>query len=136
MIKLLYKPVSVLVTVLGGVVAGAIFKRVWKLAAGEEEAPKATDIRRGYREVLLAAALQGAIFALVKAILERSAAEGTRKLTAFWPGKATSRTGRKGMPDHGWPAQKPKRGRSGQPGQGDGDDPAAVPGRRRPGDTA
>ena len=86
MIKFLYKPVSMLVSVLGGVLAGAIFKRVWKLAAGEDEAPTATDIRRTWPEVLLAATLQGAIFALVKAALDRGAAEGTRKLTGFWPG--------------------------------------------------
>jgi len=33
MIKLAYKPLGVLVSVLGGVLAGAIFKRIWKLAA-------------------------------------------------------------------------------------------------------
>jgi hypothetical protein len=87
MIKVFYKPVSVAVSVLGGMIAGAVFKRVWKLAAGEEEAPTATDIRRGWPEVLLAAALQGAIFALVKAALDRGAAEGTRKLTGVWPGE-------------------------------------------------
>ena len=84
--KLLYKPVSILVSVLGGIVAGAIFKQIWKLAAHEDDAPKATDIRRGYGEVLLAAALQGAIFALVKAALDRGAAQATLKLTGFWPG--------------------------------------------------
>jgi hypothetical protein len=31
MIKLFYKPVSVLVSVLGGMLAGATFKQVWKL---------------------------------------------------------------------------------------------------------
>ena len=87
MIKLLYKPVSFLVSVLGGILAGAIFKQVWKLAAGEEQAPSATDVRRGYKEVLIAAALQGAIFALVKAALERGTAEGARKLTGYWPGE-------------------------------------------------
>lgn len=87
MIKLLYKPVSMLVSVLGGVLAGAIFKRIWKTAAGQDEAPKATDAGRGWLEVLLAAALQGAIFSLVKAALDRGAAEGTRKLTGFWPGE-------------------------------------------------
>jgi hypothetical protein len=89
MSKLLYKPVSMLVSVLGGLLAGAIFKQAWKLAAGEEEAPKATDARRGYGEVLLAAALKGAIFALVKAALERGAAEATRKMTGFWPGEGS-----------------------------------------------
>ena len=60
MIKAIYKPVSILVSVLGGILACALFKRVWKLAAGEDETPKATDIRRGYPEVLIAARLQGA----------------------------------------------------------------------------
>ena len=87
MMKLLYKPVSILVSVLGGVIAGVVFKRVWKLAAREEDAPKATDARRGWGEVLAAAALQGAVYAVVKAAVDRGAAEGTRKLTGFWPGE-------------------------------------------------
>ena len=86
MIKLLHKPVSMLVSILGGVLAGVIFKRVWKITAGEDEAPRATDARRSWREVLVAAALQGAVFALVKAAVHRGAAEGTRKLTGVWPG--------------------------------------------------
>ncbi len=86
MIKLLYKPLSMVVGVLSGMLAGAIFKRIWKAAAGEEEAPAATDARRGWREVLTAAALQGAIFALVRAAVDRAAAEGTRKVTGVWPG--------------------------------------------------
>jgi hypothetical protein len=86
MIKLIYKPVSMLVSVLGGILAGAIFKRVWKSAAGEDEAPTAAEAGRGWREVLIAAALQGAIFAVVKAAVDRGAAEGTRKLTGVWPG--------------------------------------------------
>jgi Protein of unknown function (DUF4235) len=86
MIKLIYKPVSMLVSVLGGILAGAIFKRVWKAAAGEDDAPAATEAGRSWREVLIAAALQGAIFAVVKAAVDRSAAEGTRKLTGVWPG--------------------------------------------------
>ena len=86
MIKLLYKPAGMLVSVLGGVIADAIFKRVWKVAAGEDDAPKATDAQRGWREILLAAAVQGAIFGLVKAVIDRGAAEGTRKVTGVWPG--------------------------------------------------
>jgi hypothetical protein len=85
MIKLLYKPVGTLVSVVGGLLAGVIFKKVWKIVAGEEETPRATDARRGWREILLAAALQGAVFAVVKAAVDRGAAEGTRKLTGIWP---------------------------------------------------
>ena len=87
MIKIIYKPVSILVSVLGGILAGVIFKRIWKVATGEDEAPKATHAQRGWREVLIAAALQGAVFALVKAAVDRVAAEGARKLTGAWPGE-------------------------------------------------
>ena len=86
MIKLLYKPLSMVIGILSGMLAGAIFKRIWKAAAGEEEAPTATDIRHGWGETLTAAALQGAIFAVVRAAVDRATAEGTRKLTGVWPG--------------------------------------------------
>jgi hypothetical protein len=86
MVKLLYKPVGLLISVLGGMLAGAIFKKVWKLAAGEDETPKTTDAHRGWPEVLAAAALQGALFAVVKAAVDRTAATGTHKLTGTWPG--------------------------------------------------
>jgi Protein of unknown function (DUF4235) len=87
MIKVMYKPVSLAASVLSGLVAGAVFKRVWQVAAREDDAPQATDADRGWREVLLAAALQGAIFAVVKAAVDRGAAEGTRRLTGTWPGE-------------------------------------------------
>ena len=87
MIKLVYKPVSLLVSVLSGVLAGAIFKQLWRVSAREDDAPKATDARRGSHEILPAAALQGAIYAVVKATVDRGAAEGTHKLTGVWPGE-------------------------------------------------
>jgi uncharacterized protein YidB (DUF937 family) len=94
MAKLVYKLVSMLVRAVGGMVAGTIFKKVWKLAAGADEAPKATDAGKGWQEILAAAALQGAIFAVVRAAVDRLAAEGTRSLTGTWPGEG--RNGKKG----------------------------------------
>jgi uncharacterized protein DUF4235 len=85
--KLLYRAISMGVSVLGGVVAGAIFKRIWRVAAHEDEAPSATDARRGWPEVLIAAALQGAVFAVVKAALDRGTATAARGLTGSWPGE-------------------------------------------------
>jgi hypothetical protein len=82
--KILFKPISLLVGVLGGMIASAIFKRVWRLAAGEDEAPKPTDPKRGWTEVLVAATVQGAIFAVVKAAVDRATAEGAGKLTGSW----------------------------------------------------
>jgi len=89
MMKLLNKAVGMVVSVLGGMLARALFKKIWKSATGEEDAPRPTDARRGWGEILLAAALQGAIFAVVQAALDRGTAEGTSKLTGVWPGDDT-----------------------------------------------
>jgi len=86
MIKLLYKLVNLIASMLGGLLAGLIFKRVWKIIGPGDDAPKPTDERPGWGEILLAATLQGAIFAVVKAAADRGAAEATRKLTRIWPG--------------------------------------------------
>jgi hypothetical protein len=87
MAKLVYRPLSMLISIAGGILAGAIFKRIWKLAPGQDEVPKATDADKGWPEILTAAALQGAIFAVVTASVERLAAAGTRSLTGTWPGE-------------------------------------------------
>jgi uncharacterized protein YidB (DUF937 family) len=84
--KLMYKPITLGASVLGGLLAGAIFKKVWQLAAGEDEAPRPTDAERGWTEVLVAAALRGAVSAMVRATVDRGTAAGTRRLTGTWPG--------------------------------------------------
>jgi Protein of unknown function (DUF4235) len=97
MAKQVYRLLSMLVSLGAGVLASAIFRRIWKLAADEDEAPKATDAGRGWPEVLVAATLQGAIFAVVTASVERLAAAGTRSLTGTWPGEDSEGTnGKKG----------------------------------------
>lgn len=86
MTKLAYKPFGLVAGVLGGLIAGFLFKSVWKAIAGEDDAPNAIDARRGWREVVLAAALEGAVFGAVKATIERGGASGFAKLTGVWPG--------------------------------------------------
>ncbi|MGP4004492.1 DUF4235 domain-containing protein [Streptomyces sp. 8N706] len=84
--KLLYKPLAMLFGMLGGMIAGALFKKVWKAVAGEEQAPRPTDEDSRWREVVPAAALQGAIAAGVRAVVQRGGATGYRRLTGIWPG--------------------------------------------------
>lgn len=83
--KLIYKPAGMLVGALGGVAATAVFRKIWTMATGEEEAPDPTDRERTWGSILLAAAVQGAIFGLVKAAVDRSGAAGYKKLTGKWP---------------------------------------------------
>lgn len=80
-----YKPVGVAAGAGAGLLAGMIVKQVWKLVAGRPDPPDARDRSYGWGEVLAAAALQGAVFAVVKAAVDRGGAEGVRRLTGRWP---------------------------------------------------
>jgi Protein of unknown function (DUF4235) len=86
MTRLFYKPLSTLTSVLGGVIASLVFKRVWKLITHQDNAPTATHKGRTWKEILAAAALQGAIFGLVKAAVDRGGAVGFERATGAWPG--------------------------------------------------
>ncbi|MGW0207125.1 DUF4235 domain-containing protein [Streptomyces sp. NPDC003233] len=84
--KIAYKPVGLVLGAVSGMLAGALFKRAWKMLGHEDDAPDATDEERGWGEVVTAAVLQGAIFAGTKAVVDRAGAAATRSLTGTWPG--------------------------------------------------
>jgi hypothetical protein len=88
--RLVYKPFGLIVSVLGGIIAGMIFKRVWGVVGQEDEAPEATDEAKGWGEVLVAAAAEGAVFGGVKALVDRAGATGFARLTGAWPGRSES----------------------------------------------
>jgi hypothetical protein len=81
MIKPLYKPAGMIANVLGGLLADAIFKNGWKIAAREDDAPTATDASRGWHEILLAAAIEG-LSSPCQGSARPRRRRGTRKLTA------------------------------------------------------
>jgi hypothetical protein len=84
--KLAYRPVGLIAGLVAGAISGAIFKQVWKLVAKEDDAPTALQSEYKMREVVIAAAIQGAIFAATKAAIERAGARGFKELTGAWPG--------------------------------------------------
>jgi hypothetical protein len=86
--KILYRPLGLSSSILGGVVAGQVFKQVWKRAApgDRDDAPRALESEYSLRQVLVAAAVQGAIFAVVKAVIDRGGARAFERWTGEWPG--------------------------------------------------
>ncbi|WP_055475783.1 DUF4235 domain-containing protein [Gordonia sp. HS-NH1] len=79
--KAMYKPMSLATSVLGGIAAGAVFGQIWKRISDDDSAPDPKDLERTNTEVLVAAALQGLVFGLVKAAVDRAGARGYRAVT-------------------------------------------------------
>lgn len=86
--KMLYRPVGLLGSVLGGVLASAIFKQVWKQAApgDKPDPPGPLETEYPLRQILIAAAVQGAIFSVVKTVIDRQGARLFERATGEWPG--------------------------------------------------
>ena len=84
--KIAYKPAGMIGGVVAGAAAAYAFSHVWRMLSHREDPPQAIDEDRSWTEILAAATLQGAIFGLVKAAVDRSVATGVRGVTGRWPG--------------------------------------------------
>lgn len=84
--KLAYRPIGLVGGILAGTLSGIVFKQLWKAIANEDDAPGALQSEYSTTEVVIAAAIQGAIFAATKAAIDRAGAQGFSKLTGSWPG--------------------------------------------------
>lgn len=84
-LPLAYKPIGMALGWVSGALAGMAFQATWKALRHEEDAPDALDRDRTWREVLLAAAVQGAIFAVVRSAVDRGGAAAIERSTGVWP---------------------------------------------------
>jgi hypothetical protein len=84
--KLIYKPVGLLLGLVAGAIGRLIFSKLWG-AIQDEEPPEATTERASWPKVLLAAGMQGLVFRTVEVAVDRLGAIGWRNLTGTWPGE-------------------------------------------------
>jgi pectin methylesterase-like acyl-CoA thioesterase len=84
--KLLYKPVGLVVGFVGGMLARRLFAALWA-RIDDAEPPKPTTERTSWPRVIGAAALQGAVFRGTKAAVDRAGAKSFAHLFGVWPGE-------------------------------------------------
>lgn len=84
--KLIYRPIGLILGVLAGVVARRLFAAVWS-KVDDEKPPKAKTERASWSRVIAAAALQGVTFSVVRALFDRAGARGFAHLFGIWPGE-------------------------------------------------
>lgn len=86
--KLLYRPVGLIGSIAAGALSGMVVKQIYKRATPGDRAdpPDPLESEYGLREILVAAAVQGLVFATVKALADRGGARLFQKWTGEWPG--------------------------------------------------
>lgn len=86
--KILYQPAGIVISLAAGLAASAVFKKVWQHATPGDPTDPPGPLESEYpiKQILIAAVIQGAIFAVVKTLAKRGGASAFEKVTGEWPG--------------------------------------------------
>ena len=84
--KLIYKPIGIVLGILAGLLGRRIFNFAWS-RIDDEDPPKPTTQMVPWPKLLIAAALQGMIYRVTRVVVDREAAQGWAYLTGVWPGE-------------------------------------------------
>jgi hypothetical protein len=88
--KFAFRPVSILAGLAAAMIAKRLFTLVWKVVDKEE--PPAPDQRNArLRKLVPALLLQGAVFTVVRGLVDRGSRQAFRKATGSWPGDQSGR---------------------------------------------
>jgi Protein of unknown function (DUF4235) len=85
-VKLIYRPIGLIMGILSALVARRIFNFAWT-KIDDEDPPKGTTQHAPWVKILAAAALQGVIFKTTRVVIDRYGAVGWNYLTGVWPGE-------------------------------------------------
>jgi hypothetical protein len=85
-VKLIYKPIGIALGIIAGLIGRRIFNFLWT-KIDDEDPPKPTTEIAPWSKILVAGALQGVIFRLVRVVVDRNGAQGWAYLTGVWPGE-------------------------------------------------
>jgi hypothetical protein len=85
-LKLGFTPFSIVIGLLSGLVGKKIFEQVWGLVDDyEPPTPKHRDA--SWAKLVGALLVEGAIFRVVRGVVDRGSREGFARLTGTWPGE-------------------------------------------------
>jgi hypothetical protein len=84
--KILFLPVSILGGILGGLIGKKLFEGLWGLV-DDQEPPDAEHRDVHYGKLAVALLLEGAIFRVVRGLVDHAARRGFERLTGSWPGE-------------------------------------------------
>jgi len=86
MLKLLFAPFGIVAGWISGLLGRRVFDATWGLI-DKEEPPRAEHRRVSIAKLALALALDGAVFRLVRGLVDHVSRAGFARLTGRWPGE-------------------------------------------------
>jgi hypothetical protein len=84
--SLVFKPIGILSGLLAGVVGKKIFELIWGLI-DDQDPPEPKHRRVHLAKLSAALVLEGAIFRLIRGLVEHGARHGFSALAGEWPGE-------------------------------------------------
>jgi hypothetical protein len=85
-VKILFLPLSIVSGLIAGALGKKLFDGLWGVI-DDEEPPDSKHLEISWGKLLLAAAVQGAIFRAVKEATDHGARRAFMSLTGSWPGE-------------------------------------------------
>jgi hypothetical protein len=85
-VKAVFTPIGLLLGIAAGQVSKKIFDFVWGLV-DDEEAPRPKHRQVPLPKMLVALLVEGAIFRLVRGLVDHGSRHGWAQLTGSWPGE-------------------------------------------------
>ncbi len=83
--RFLFAPISIISGLLAGMLGKKLFEQVWHLI-DDQEPPESEHREATWGKVIMAAAVQGAIFRATKMAVDRGARTAFANTTGTWPG--------------------------------------------------
>lgn len=84
--KVVFTPFSIVLGLIAGMVGKKIFEKVWSVV-DDEEPPRPEHRQFSWPKLVTALLLEGAIFRLVKGLVDHGARTSFAKATGAWPGE-------------------------------------------------
>jgi Protein of unknown function (DUF4235) len=84
--KILFTPVSIVSGLLAGLIASKLFEFIWGRFA-HEEAPEPEHREVSWPALLIAMTVEGAIFRLVRGVVNHGSRVVFQRATGSWPGE-------------------------------------------------
>jgi hypothetical protein len=85
-VKLVYLPIGIVTSLLAGQISKKLFDVIWGQVE-DQEAPRPKHREIDLRKLAVALLIEGAIFRLVRGVVDHYARRGFAGLTGSWPGE-------------------------------------------------